>query len=164
MHAFWWVLHHATPEDHIYLIHIYKVEVHSLAVTFVESDYRTLVGGHLRRNGEALLKRLSRKLKNRNIPRTMLLGEGEAKRKIPKKAEKLGVDMIVMGRRGMNKAKRLYVGSVSQYVVEHAPCAVCVVKEEVAKPKRTEQAGSRRTLAETQTELVMNHSNEESTP
>jgi hypothetical protein len=26
MHAFWWVLHHATPEDHVYLIHIYKVE------------------------------------------------------------------------------------------------------------------------------------------
>jgi len=34
---------------------------------------------------------------------TWLLGRGKAKKKIPIKAEKLGVDMVVVGQRGLSK-------------------------------------------------------------
>ena len=43
-------------------------------------------------------------------------------------AEEHGVDLIVMGSRGLGLVKGVLLGSVSQYVVENAKCAVMVVK------------------------------------
>jgi hypothetical protein len=43
-----------------------------------------------------------------------------------------------MGRRGLSGIKRVLLGSVSRYCVEHAPCNVLVVKEEVEQ-KRIEE-------------------------
>jgi nucleotide-binding universal stress UspA family protein len=46
-------------------------------------------------------------------------------------AEREGSDLIVMGSRGLSAWKRLVVGSVSQAVIQHAPCSVAIVR-----PKR----------------------------
>lgn len=43
-------------------------------------------------------------------------------------AQKGGVDLIVMGTRGMTGFKKLLLGSVSDGVVTHAHCAVLVVR------------------------------------
>jgi nucleotide-binding universal stress UspA family protein len=43
-------------------------------------------------------------------------------------AEESGADLIVVGTRGLNAAKRLVLGSVSTNVVQHAPCDVLVVR------------------------------------
>jgi nucleotide-binding universal stress UspA family protein len=43
-------------------------------------------------------------------------------------AEKEGVDLILMGTRGMNAVDRWLLGSVSTKVVHHAPCNVLVVR------------------------------------
>jgi nucleotide-binding universal stress UspA family protein len=43
-------------------------------------------------------------------------------------AKKNGVDLIVIGSRGLSKFKRLLVGSVANAVVSHAPCAVMVIR------------------------------------
>jgi len=43
-------------------------------------------------------------------------------------AEKQGVDLIVMGTRGMTGFKKLLLGSVSDGVVSHAHCAVLVAR------------------------------------
>ena len=43
-------------------------------------------------------------------------------------AEDTGADFIVMGSRGLGLVKGVLLGSVSQYVVENASCAVMVVK------------------------------------
>lgn len=37
-------------------------------------------------------------------------------------------DLIIMGSRGLNKFKQLFMGSVSQYVLTHAPCPVMVIR------------------------------------
>lgn len=42
-------------------------------------------------------------------------------------AEKEEVDTILMGRRGRGRVGELLLGSVSQYVVHHAPCAVTIL-------------------------------------
>jgi nucleotide-binding universal stress UspA family protein len=49
---------------------------------------------------------------------------------IIKAIEKNGIQICCMGRRGFGKLKRLFIGSVSSYVIEHANCAVIVVKGE----------------------------------
>ena len=43
-------------------------------------------------------------------------------------AEELGVDLIVMGSRGLGGVRRALVGSVSDSVVRHAHCPVLVVR------------------------------------
>ena len=42
--------------------------------------------------------------------------------------KRLGIDLIVMGSRGLGLIKGVLLGSVSQYVVEQAQCPVLVVK------------------------------------
>jgi nucleotide-binding universal stress UspA family protein len=45
-------------------------------------------------------------------------------------AEQLGVDLIVMGSRGLGGVRRALMGSVSDSVVRHAHCPVLVVRSE----------------------------------
>jgi nucleotide-binding universal stress UspA family protein len=42
-------------------------------------------------------------------------------------------DLLVMGSRGLSAAKRIFLGSVSTALVEHAPCPVLVVRPPVTK-------------------------------
>ncbi len=43
------------------------------------------------------------------------------------KAEQAGFDLIVVGRRGVSDLHEVFVGSVSEQVLQHAPCPVMVV-------------------------------------
>ncbi len=52
---------------------------------------------------------------------------GSPKREILDEAEKLGVDLIVVGRHGHGFFERLLIGSISNYVVGHADRDVLVV-------------------------------------
>jgi nucleotide-binding universal stress UspA family protein len=54
--------------------------------------------------------------------------KGDAATMIVDEAERESVDMIVMGTRGLNTARRWLMGSVSSRVVQHAPCNVLVVR------------------------------------
>lgn len=47
---------------------------------------------------------------------------------IPKYASEKGVDLIMMGARGMSTLKNLYMGSVSLSVVSSAPCPVLICR------------------------------------
>ncbi|GGX71281.1 universal stress protein [Saccharospirillum salsuginis] len=53
---------------------------------------------------------------------------GDPARKIIAKAETLGVDMIVMGTRGLGDWKSLLIGSVSHKVSHLAPCTCVTVR------------------------------------
>jgi len=47
---------------------------------------------------------------------------------ICKAVEKKKIDYLIVGRRGMSKIKRLFIGSTSKYCLEHASCSVIVMK------------------------------------
>ena len=47
---------------------------------------------------------------------------------IVEEANRFDADLIMVGSRGMSTWKRLFVGSVSMGVVQHAPCSVEVVR------------------------------------
>ena len=54
---------------------------------------------------------------------------GDAATAICRFAEEQGADAIVVGTRGRSGLKRAVLGSVSDHVVRHAPCAVVVAGE-----------------------------------
>ncbi len=50
---------------------------------------------------------------------------------IIEEAEKLKIDLIIMGKRGRTGLKKLFMGSVTEKVVGYAPCKVMVVPKDV---------------------------------
>lgn len=48
-------------------------------------------------------------------------------------AHSIGVDLIIMGNRGLGMVKGLAFGSVFSYVLKHANCPVLVTKEKIQK-------------------------------
>ncbi|MBE9013475.1 universal stress protein [Pseudanabaenaceae cyanobacterium LEGE 13415] len=48
---------------------------------------------------------------------------------ICKLAETWKVDLIIVGRRGISELNELFLGSVSNYVLHHAPCSVLTVQQ-----------------------------------
>ena len=53
---------------------------------------------------------------------------GEASRSICDVARRWGADLIIMGRRGRRGLSEFFLGSVSNYVLHHAPCSVLIVQ------------------------------------
>ena len=67
-------------------------------------------------------------LAGKGIDASLVERKGDAATMIIEEADNEGVEMIVMGTRGLNTAQRWLLGSVSSKVVEHAPCNVLVVR------------------------------------
>jgi nucleotide-binding universal stress UspA family protein len=53
---------------------------------------------------------------------------GDAGQAISRLAEERGSDVVVVGSRGHGALRRALLGSVSTHVVNHAPCAVMIVR------------------------------------
>lgn len=67
-------------------------------------------------------------LKERGIDAKAIERRGDAAEKIVDEAKEEDAELIVVGTRGLNAAKRWLMGSVSTRVVQHAPCNVLVVR------------------------------------
>jgi nucleotide-binding universal stress UspA family protein len=55
---------------------------------------------------------------------------GSPERAIVEEAEKWGADLIIVGSHGYGFWERVFLGSVSNAVVHHAPCSVLVVRKD----------------------------------
>ena len=67
-------------------------------------------------------------------PCAVLLAEGNVRDELVNWVESNDVDVLVVGSRGLGGAlKRAVMGSVSSYVVQHAPCAVFIVSAPTLK-------------------------------
>lgn len=67
-------------------------------------------------------------IKETNVPVNKVVLNGYPPLKILEYAEEKGIDLIVMGNRGLNAIKRMFLGSVSLRVVQEAPCDVLIIK------------------------------------
>jgi nucleotide-binding universal stress UspA family protein len=63
------------------------------------------------------------------VPVDEVVEVGDAADVICRVADRLGVDVVIVGSHGRGGLGRLFLGSVSEHVVRHAPCPVLVVRE-----------------------------------
>lgn len=68
-----------------------------------------------------------RQLNAEDIQVVYKLSEGKPAKKIVKVAEKLGVDLIVMATDGRDSIKDFVTGTITEHVINHAPCPVLVI-------------------------------------
>jgi nucleotide-binding universal stress UspA family protein len=83
-------------------------------------EQRTALDGVLSRAAEALGPEIG------HVERSVVVGHPAGE--ILRAADEDGVDLVVVGARGLGPLGRLVLGSVSDRVVHHAPCPVLVVK------------------------------------
>lgn len=78
--------------------------------------------------GLDFLKVLTHRLAELGIEAEPVQLFGEPGAVICQQAEKYKADLIVLGRRGLSGLKEVFLGSVSNYVLHHAPCSVLAVR------------------------------------
>jgi nucleotide-binding universal stress UspA family protein len=84
--------------------------------------------GHLRGAAEMALMRAARRAKEKGVEAEWEAHEGDPAEVILDVAARRGVDLIVVGNRGLSGARRYLLGSVPSKVVHHAECDVLVVR------------------------------------
>lgn len=87
-------------------------------------------------------KQIRECLPNVSVKLSEKVAGGAAERAIIEEAEKWRADLIVVGSHGRGFWKRVFLGSVSQSVVQHAPCSVLVVRGTAAAEKSGLKSGN----------------------
>ncbi len=103
---------------------LYVANINQLAINACLSD--AILEAVNKAGNEILEKAASKVPENINVITTSETGSPSVT--ITDFADEIKADLIVIGSRGLGLVKGVLLGSVSQYVVEHAPCPVLVVK------------------------------------
>jgi nucleotide-binding universal stress UspA family protein len=83
---------------------------------------------HPREDVSATLTEASKSLEEEGVDVETHAREGDPADAILDVAEEEGVDLIVVGNKGMTGAKRFLLGSVPNKVSHHAPCSVMIIR------------------------------------
>jgi nucleotide-binding universal stress UspA family protein len=78
--------------------------------------------------GIAFLQSLTRQAAALDIPAEYSQSLGDPGKTICERAESWKADVILMGRRGRSGLREMLLGSVSSYVLHHAPCSVMIIQ------------------------------------
>ena len=98
------------------------MEVHDDA----QKDYERQWAQHVHRYDE-LLQQKQAEAEAIGVTATYLQPQGRPGPAICKVAEMQNIDLVVVGNRDRSNLKELVLGSVSNYLVHHAPCSVTVI-------------------------------------
>lgn len=105
--------------------------IYAVTVVEVNQEFEALAPGlveGMEKDARAFLDAVKARADKAGVACETMAHQGEeAHEYIVKDAGELGADMIVMGRRGRSRLKRLLMGSVTAQVIGHAPCSVLVV-------------------------------------
>lgn len=91
-------------------------------------DYAQLEGS-IKEGGEKELAKLALEEVRGAVPTDTLVRVGSPTREIIEAARSLPADLIVISTHGRTGLKHVFLGSVTEHVVQRAPCPVFVVRE-----------------------------------
>jgi nucleotide-binding universal stress UspA family protein len=142
-----------TTNAHLLLVHVLSpmdedypdLWGYSTADIHYPSLYREVVTTHLERwsNYEQhqleVLRSLAAEAESIGIAAEFSQSIGDAGRSICAVAHTWNADLIVIGRRGRSGLSELLMGSVSNYVMHHAPCSVLTVQHVAVAPLEVEE-------------------------
>ncbi|KAJ3126771.1 hypothetical protein HK098_007150 [Nowakowskiella sp. JEL0407] len=80
----------------------------------------------------SLLKQFGATVLKKGIPCRAIALRGDPRDELVSKVNELGASLLVIGARGLGTFQRAVLGSVSDYAVHHANCAVLVSKKPTA--------------------------------
>jgi nucleotide-binding universal stress UspA family protein len=109
----------------VILLHVVPMLVSATPYHDTVSDQPFL---HLQNVGEDILGKAKQLATDLNCEVTDLISHGDPASKIIDIACERDIDLIIMGSRGVSGIRRLFVGSISDKVVSHAPCPVMIVR------------------------------------
>ena len=77
---------------------------------------------------KALVERVAAELRSAGFKVETLIGVGDVREGIIDTATDWQADLIMVGSHGLRPIQRFLLGSVSEFVVRHAPCSVEIVR------------------------------------
>ena len=110
----------------LYIIHV--VEEDKVAMAASTMPIMVNVIEDMVKIGNEILNKAKAKASEAGVNAEVILARGNAADKILENADKLNVDLIVVGSRGLRGLARFLLGSVSEKVVRHSSKPVLVVK------------------------------------
>jgi nucleotide-binding universal stress UspA family protein len=109
-------------------LHIVYVIETGLFSTIPMDNTWEVIYGLLEKQGQEAQLAAVKKAEAEGIRITTHLKEGHAGNEILKLAREVGADLIVVGSHGKSNLDRILLGSVSSFVVAHAPVSTMVVR------------------------------------
>lgn len=103
---------------------IYVVDKSNVLTYLDRREYLVL----LRKFGEKVLEKSRNVALKHEIKSKQVLNVGKPANEIIKYSKKENIDLIVVGSRGFGKLAKLFLGSVSNRLANHAKCSVLIVK------------------------------------
>jgi len=108
-------------------------------------------------SAEKQTTRIVEKLKARWDDVEPVIEKGHVSDKIIEKAKEDKADLVILGSRGLSKAKTFFLGGVSQKVAAYVPCSVIVVKKKIRTFKRILVATDGSVYSETAVTFLKSH-------
>ena len=106
---------------------VYIVDLNTHMSAFEQVSGGGYIPEEIKQKGYSVLREAERRLPS-SLTADLLLEIGSPARRILDIAENKRADLIIMGSRGLSKAKQILLGSVSQNVLVRAECPVMIVR------------------------------------
>lgn len=121
------------PNSKFKVLHVIEPFELSAGLDITYMPFLTETMDKARVGAKSLVENLAIKLKNKldPCPVEAKVIEGYAKETLLEEAEKWDADLICVGTHGRKGVSKFLIGSVSNAIVNHAPCAVLVVKSDI---------------------------------
>ncbi|XP_068738313.1 universal stress protein Slr1101-like [Montipora capricornis] len=127
----WYLTNLYNKEDSVIVLHAFEIPplpYSSGPFVFAYYEEWSEMVSDLRGQATEMMRKYEQRCKEKKMHYEMILVVGKpAGNVICKEAEKEKVELIVTGSRGLSKTRRTILGSVSDYIVHHTCCPVCIV-------------------------------------
>ncbi|KAM3278125.1 hypothetical protein ACQJBY_045780 [Aegilops geniculata] len=133
LHALSWALDHVVrphPGASVVVVHAqHRVDRSAYAgLAYVPPTAMDAMRRTQAENTRNVVARALDVCKQKQASATAAVVVGDAKEAICEAVEEMRADLLVLGSRGLGMVKRAFLGSVSDYLANHARCPVLIVK------------------------------------